>query len=80
MKLNTTESQVWLDYQAELKRTLGTTRGAKLEPANQKGRYVLTTFDARGCGYPRTVTRNEMVEMTARLRQRPDHVDEKQAA
>ncbi|MBU9200096.1 hypothetical protein KTD31_01595 [Burkholderia multivorans] len=75
MTLNTAESQVWLDYQAELKRTLGTTRGATLEPAKQKGRYVLTTFDEVGYRYTRTVTQTEMVEMTARLRKRPDHVE-----
>jgi hypothetical protein len=70
MSKKTTDQSSWqADYLKELQRTTGDTKGASFEVLAPNGRYVMKFKD----GISRTVTRKEVLEMTERLKARPDH-------
>jgi hypothetical protein len=72
MSKKTADQSNWqADYLKELQRTTGDTKGASFELLAPNGRYVMK-YD----GTSRTVTRNEVLEMTKRLKARPDHKSE----
>jgi hypothetical protein len=71
MNKKTADQPSWqADYLKELQRTLGDTKGASFEVLAPNGRYVMKFKDGIG---GRTVTRKEVLDMTERLKARPDH-------
>ncbi len=71
MSTKTADQLDWQgDYLKQLLRTTGDTKGASFELLAPNGRYVMKFKDGLG----RTVTRKEVLEMTERLKARPDHM------